>query len=72
MEPQANILARNPAVGYVTQCPHGCIHIQVGHSSWSFTEEQYVSFVGLLNDSAAAFELRRWQADEAAGDESEE
>lgn len=64
MEMQAAVLARTPNLGSVTQCPHGCIHVQVGHSSWSFTEEQYVLFVALLTDSAAAYEARRWERGE--------
>jgi len=63
MESETKVLARTPSLGHVIQCPHGCIHIQVGHSSWSFTEEQYVRFVAMLTDSAAAFEARRWDWD---------
>ena len=56
---QATVLARSEQLGCVTQCPHGCIHVQVGHASWSFTEDQYVQFVALLTDSAAAYESLR-------------
>jgi hypothetical protein len=59
MQPLATVLARSEQLGCVTQCPHGCIHVQVGHASWSFTEEQYVRFVALLTDSAAAYECLR-------------
>ena len=59
MSPQATVLARCEQLGCVTKCPHGCIHIQVGHASWSFTEVQYAQFVALLTDSAAAFEALR-------------
>lgn len=59
MPPPATVLARADELGCVTQCPHGCIHIQVGHASWSFTQEQYMRFVALLSDSAAAYEERR-------------
>jgi hypothetical protein len=59
MTPEATVLARSEQLGCVTRCPHGCIHIQVGHASWTFTEDQYVRFVALLTDSAAAYEELR-------------
>ena len=56
---QATVLARSEQLGCVTQCAHGCVHVQVGHASWSFTEEQYIRFVALLTDSAAVYECLR-------------
>ncbi|MCB9383286.1 MAG: hypothetical protein H6509_01625 [Bryobacterales bacterium] len=59
MAPRAMVLARADQLGCVTQCAHGCIHVNIGHASWSFSEEQYMRFVTLLCDSAATFEAQR-------------
>ena len=53
----AAYLARAEQFGAVTRCLHGCVHVQVGHAAWSFTEEQYFRFVALVNESASNYEL---------------
>ena len=53
----AAFLARAEQFGAVTRCAHGCVHVQVGHAAWSFTEEQYFRFVALVNESASNYQL---------------
>lgn len=67
-------LARYEGLGSVTRCAHGCIHVQLGFTTMTLTEEQYVRLVAMLNDSAAHFanfEFLRRALEESTSDEDE-
>ncbi len=59
MQREALTLASAGRFGSVTQCDHGCIHLQLGQISITLTEPQYQRLVVLINDSAANFEFFR-------------
>lgn len=54
---EATTLSRYENFGSVTRCPHGCVHVQIGHTVIVLTEEQYLRFTAMLTDSASNFEL---------------
>ncbi len=53
------LLARHNGLGSVARCSHGSIHVQLGLTTLTLSETQYLQFVALLCDSAAAFEVQR-------------
>lgn len=59
MQHKPVVLARYDRFGSVTRCLHGCIHVQLGVTSLTLTEEQYLRFAAMINDSAANFEFFR-------------
>lgn len=59
MQGKPVVLSHYDGFGSVTRCLHGCIHVQLGGTSLTLTEEQYLRFAAMLNDSAANFELFR-------------
>ena len=59
MRPEATVFARDSEFGSVTRCSHGCIHLQLGFTTMTLTEDQYIRFVALINDSAAQYEFFR-------------
>lgn|GEM_PF-4985657 len=59
MQPEVLTLANAGRFGSITQCDHGCIHLQLGQVSITLTEQQYLRLVALVSDSAANFEFFR-------------
>jgi len=60
MEQQAKkwLLAVNPSIGAIYRCGH-CdnIHMRFGATDYQMTTETYMSFVDMVNRSAANFEV---------------
>ena len=57
MECESALLAREEGFGSVTRCGHGLVHVQLGVTTLTLTDEQYQRFVAMLADSAANYEL---------------
>jgi hypothetical protein len=54
---EQTILADTPGFGRVYDCGDcGCIHLQVGAISITFTPEAYMKLVAMVNTSAASME----------------
>lgn len=56
MTAEPALLARFEGFGSVTRCAHDCVHVQLGYTTLTLTQEQYLRFVALLSESAASFE----------------
>lgn len=59
MHCEAGVLARQPGFGSIAACGHGFVHVQVGLTTLTLSEAQYLRFVAMVNDSAATFETGR-------------
>lgn len=61
MKCESALLAREDGFGSVTCCGCGCglVHVQLGVTTLTLTDEQYQRFVAMLVDSAASYENRR-------------
>ena len=59
MQCESALLAREDGFGSVTRCGHGLVHVQLGVTTLTLTDEQYQRFVAMLADSAARYELWR-------------
>lgn len=59
MQHKPVVLARYKGFGSVSRCLHGCIHVQLGMTTFTLSDGQYQHFVAMLNDSAANFEFFR-------------
>ncbi len=59
MHSESGVLARQPGFGSVALCGHGFVHVQLGLTTLTLTEAQYLRFVAMVNDSAATFETER-------------
>ncbi len=68
MQREVLTLASAGRFGSVTQCDHGCIHLQLGQVSITLTEPQYMRLVALVADSAANFEFFRGPLTESEWD----
>ena len=54
---EQTILAESPGFGRVYDCGDcGCIHMQVGAVSITFTPDAYMKLVAMVNTSAASME----------------
>jgi len=53
------VLARYDCFGSVTRCLHGCIHVQLGVTSLTLTEEQYLRFAAIGDTSCTG--TGRWR-----------
>lgn len=71
-EMKNQVLACKPAIGAVSRCSHGCIHLQVGRVIISLMEDEYMVLVALINDSAANYELLRHREDRPCGLDEED
>ena len=58
MRCESALLAREDGFGSVTRCGHGLVHVQLGVTALTLTDEQYQRFVAMLVDSAATHETR--------------
>lgn len=57
MKTDQTILADSPSFGRVYDCGDcGCIHCQIGAVSITFTPDNYMKLVAMVNTSAAAME----------------
>jgi len=56
MKHESAVLARHDGFGSVTRCSHGRVHVRLGVTTMTLTDEEYVRFVAMLNDSAAKYE----------------
>ena len=68
MHSEPSVLARQPGFGSVAACGHGFVHVQLGLTTLTLTEAQYLRFVAMVNDSAASFELERQARQERPSD----
>lgn len=59
MHCEAVVLAQYSGFGSVFRCTHGFVHVQLGLTTLTLTEERYQRLVAMLTDSAANFELQR-------------
>lgn len=59
MNCESGLLTRYEGFGAVLCCPRGCVHVQLGATTLTLTEAQYLRFVAMLADSAANFEFYR-------------
>lgn len=71
MHLEPSVLAREPGFGSVAVCRHGLVHIQLGLTTLTLTEAQYLRFVAMVTDSAATFEMERQARLESPPDTSE-
>lgn len=71
MHLEPSMLARQPGFGSVAVCRHGLVHIQLGLTTLTLTEAQYLRFVAMLTDSAATFEMERQSRLERPSDPTE-
>ena len=72
MHCESALLAHEDGLSSVTRCGHGLVHVQLGVTTLTLTDEQYQRFVAMLIDSAASYETRRHangscQLDEVSG-----
>ena len=59
MHCEPSVLSRQPGFGSVAVCGHGLVHVQLGLTTLTLSEAQYLRFVAMVNDSAASFEMER-------------
>ena len=64
MQCEPALLARYDGFGSVTRCGHGFVHVQLGQTTLTFSEDQYQRFVAMLADSAANAEMQRLSREE--------
>lgn len=68
MQRETLTLASAGQFGSVTQCDHGCIHLQLGQVSITLTEPQYLRMAALVAESAANYEFFRGPLTESEWD----
>lgn len=56
MQHKTIVLSQHIEFGSVTRCLHGCLHIHLGHTTFTLSEDQYFRFVAMINESAANYE----------------
>lgn len=71
MHLQPSVLAREPGFGSVAVCRHRLVHVQLGLTTLTLTEAQYLRFVAMVTDSAATFEMERQARLESPSDTAE-
>ena len=59
MHAKPRLFARREGFGSVIRCAHGCIHLQLGGTTITLNDEQYLQLVAMVSDSAASYEFFR-------------
>lgn len=59
MQCESALLAREDGFGSVTRCGHGLVHVQLGATKLTLTDDHYQRFVAMLADSDASYEMWR-------------